>query len=235
MASLFGKCWNKFVLLAAAVLWVGCSDAEKNADKSLEQEKGNTEQSLDVKKGDDEKARKDSAFKASIDSVLKAIGKVSTRGMTILYGSRPVDGSSICMKIDEDEFPIINEKLIQVRARGFAQTPTYEELSVATRVDADKALILRTIRLRIPGLRHIYNKHLKRNPSFSGTIALRLNINADGSVQKVQIDSTTTGNSVFDEEVQKAAGRWNFQKMNSSVVATFPVKFYEKEPTKLGD
>ncbi|MBR3927897.1 MAG: TonB family protein, partial [Clostridia bacterium] len=96
---------------------------------------------------------------------------------------------------------------------------------------------------RTPGLRHIYNKHLKRNPSFSGTIVFRLNINADGSVQKVQIDSTTTGNTDFDEKVQNAVGRWNFQimnsgvvaKLNTDVVATFPVQFYEREPAKIGD
>ncbi|MBR4007466.1 hypothetical protein [Fibrobacter sp.] len=50
MASLFGKCWNNFVLLAAAMLWAGCSDSDKNADKLPEQEKGKTEQSLDVKR-----------------------------------------------------------------------------------------------------------------------------------------------------------------------------------------
>jgi TonB family protein len=63
-----------------------------------------------------------------------------------------------------------------------------------------------------------------------------LNIDADGSVKKVQIDSTTTGNTDFDEEVQKTAGRWKFPKMNSSVVATFPTTFFEnstpfKKPT----
>lgn len=88
MASLFGKCWNNFVLLAAAVLWAGCSDADKNVDKLPEQEKVSTEQSLDVKKENDEKARRDSVFKASIDSVLKSVGNLSTHGTTTLYGCR---------------------------------------------------------------------------------------------------------------------------------------------------
>jgi TonB family protein len=233
MASLFGKCWNNFVLLAAAVLWAGCSDADKNADKLPEQEKVNTEQSLDVKKENDEKARRDSVFKASIDSVLKSVGNLSTHGTTTLYGCRPKNGCSV--KRDEYGIPVIDEKYLQGRARGVAKTPTFEELSVASGVDSNRVLVLRTIRQRTPGLRHIYNKHLKRNPSFSGTIVFRLNINADGAVQKVQIDSTTTGNTDFDAEVQKAVGRWNFPKKNSDEVATFPVRFYEDEPTKLGD
>ena len=47
----------------------------------------------------------------------------------------------------------------------------------------------------------------------------------------------------FDEKVQNAVGRWNFQNMNSGVVAklntdvvaTFPIRFYEDEPAKIGD
>ena len=226
------------MLLAAAMLWAGCSDADKNADKLPEQEKVNTEQSLVVKKENDEKARRDSVFKASIDSVLKSVGNLSTHGTTTLYGvARDCRDCPLGL---EKEFA---EKLIKEKAKGVTKAPTYEELSVAGGVDADKALILKIIRLRTLGLRHIYNKHLKKSPSFSGTIVFRLNINADGTVQKVQIDSTTTGNRAFDEEIRKAVSRWNFQNMNSGVVAKlntdvvaiFPVQFYENEPTKQGD
>lgn len=230
------------MLLAAAVLWAGCSDGDKNADKLPEQEKVNTEQSLSVKKENDEKARRDSVLETlkKIEKATKEL-EVELTGTTTLYGCRPENGCSV--KIDENGIPVIDEKYLQGRARGVAKAPTYEELSVASGVDSNRVLVLRTIRQRTPGLRHIYNKHLKRNPSFSGTIVFRLNINADGAVQKVQIDSTTTGNTDFDEEVQKAVGRWNFQNMNSGVVAklntdvvaTFPIRFYEDEPTKLGD
>ncbi len=227
MASLFGKCWNNFVLLAAAVLWAGCSDGDKNADKLPEQEKVNTEQSLDVKKENDEKARRDSVFKASIDSVLKSVGNLSTHGTTTLYGV--VRSSSKGLERDKDG------KFIIEKAKGFAKTPTFEELSLERGVYDDRVSFLRPIRQRTPGLRHIYNKHLKKSPSFSGTIVFRLNINADGTVQKVQIDSTTTGNRAFDEEIRKAVSRWNFPKKNSEDVATFPIRFYEDEPAKIGD
>ena len=230
MASLFGKCWNNFVLLAAAVLWAGCSDGDKNADKSLEQEKGKTEQSLDVKKEDAEKLRRDSVFKASIDSVLKSVGNLSTHGTTTLYGV--VRDCRDCPLGQERDF---SEKLIKEKAKGFAITPTFEELSLERGVYDDRVSFLRPIRQRTPGLRHIYNKHLKKSPSFSGTIVFRLNINADGTVQKVQIDSTTTGNRAFDEEIRKAVSRWNFPKKNSEDVATFPIRFYEEELLKQND
>lgn len=215
------------MLLAAAVLWAGCSDGDKNADKLPEQEKVNTEQSLDVKKENDEKARRDSVFKASIDSVLKSVGNLSTHGTTTLYGV--VRSSSKGLERDKDG------KFIIEKAKGFAKTPTFEELSLERGVYDDRVSFLRPIRQRTPGLRHIYNKHLKKSPSFSGTIVFRLNINADGTVQKVQIDSTTTGNRAFDEEIRKAVSRWNFPKKNSEDVATFPIRFYEDEPAKIGD
>ncbi len=234
MASLFGKCWNRFVVLAAAVLWAGCSDGDKNADKSLEQEKGKTEQSFDVKKENDGKSHKDSVLE-TLKKIQKATKEleVELTGTTLLYGCRPENGCSV--KIDENGIPVIDEKYLQGRARGVAKTPTFEELSLERGAYDDRVSFLQPIRQRTPGLRHIYNKHLKRNPSFSGTIVFRLNINADGTVQKVQIDSTTTGNKAFDEEVRKAVGRWNFPKKNSGEVATFPIRFYEDEPAKIGD
>ena len=215
------------MLLAAAMLWAGCSDADKNADKLPEQEKVNTEQSLDVKKEDYEKAHRDRVFKASIDSVLKSVGNLSTHGTTTLYGV--VRSSSKGLERDKDG------KFIIEKAKGFAKTPTFEELSLERGVYDDRVSFLRPIRQRTPGLRHIYNKHLKRNPSFSGTIVFRLNINADGTVQKVQIDSTTTGNRAFDEEIRKAVSRWNFPKKNSEDVASFPIRFYEEESLKQND
>ena len=234
MASLFGKSWNNFVLLAAAVLWAGCSDGDKNADKLPEREKVTTEQSMDVEKQNDEKARKDSVLKtlARIQKATKELEVVLT-GTTTLYGCRPENGCSV--KIDENGIPVIDEKYLQGRARGVAKAPTYEELSVVSGVESNRVLVLRTIRQRTPGLRHIYNKHLKKNLGFSGTVAFRVNINADGTVQNVQIDSTTTGNRDFDKDVQNAVSRWRFPKMISDEVATFPVKFYENEPTKQGD
>ena len=229
MASLFGKCWNNFVLLAAAVLWAGCSEVDKNADKTLEQEKGKMEQSLDVKKENDDKARRDSLSKrkAEIDKILKEVATLSTSGTTTLYGV--VRSSSKGLERDKDG------KFIIEKAKGFAKTPTFEELSLERGVYDDRVSFLRPIRQRTPGLRHIYNKHLKKSPSFSGTIVFRLNINADGTVQKVQIDSTTTGNRAFDEEIRKAVSSWNFPKKNSEDVATFPIRFYEDEPTKHDD
>ena len=234
MASLFGKCWNNFVLLAAAVLWAGCSDGDKNADKTLEQEKGKTEQSLDVKKEDYEKAHRDRVLKiiADVDESLREL-KRNLTGKTLLYGCPP--GEECIVERDENGDYTINGNPVEKDPSIFVETPFKDELKLASSDDSDKALILKTIRSRAPGFRIVYHRHLKKKPVFSGTIVLRLNINADGTVQKVQIDSTTTGNRAFDEDVQKAVSYWKFPKMNSDEVATFPIRFYEEELLKQND
>ena len=114
-------------------------------------------------------------------------------------------------------------------------------MKLADDVEHDKDSVLKVIRQRTPGLRHIYNKHLRENrakaclknsqdnfnPDFNGMVVFKLNINADGSVQKIEIQSSNTGNKDFDDEVKRALSRWKFPKMNSSVVATFPITFFE--------
>ena len=129
--------------------------------------------------------------------------------------------------------------VLMSRAKGAVSTPTKDELILSNGVIYDKASILRVIRQRIPGLRHIYNKHLNRNrakacqknnqddvdPDFSGTIVFQLNIDLDGSVQKIKIQSSNTGNKDFDDEIKRALCRWYFPKLKSSEVVTFPITF----------
>lgn len=226
------------MLLAAAVLWAGCSEIDKNADKTLEQEKGKTEQSLDVKKEDYEKAHRDRVLKiiADVDESLRDLkrnltGKIT--GQTLLYGCPT--GEECIVERDENGDYTINGKPVEKDPSIFVETPFKDELKLASSDDFDKALILKAIYSRAPGFRIVYHRHLRKKPVFSGTIVLRLNINADGTVQKAQIDSTTTGNRAFDEDVQKAVSYWKFPKMNSDEVATFPIRFYEEELLKQND
>lgn len=128
------------------------------------------------------------------------------------------------------------------KPNGAVSAPTSDEMKSAGGDEHDKDSILKVIRQRTPGLRHIYNKHLKKNrakaylknnqdnvnPNFNGMIVFKLNINADGSVQKIEIQSSNTGNKDFDDEVKRALSRWKFPKMNSNETVTFPVTFFEK-------
>ena len=131
--------------------------------------------------------------------------------------------------------------MLKTKVNSAVNAPTGDELKISNGVIYDKASILRVFRQRIPGLRHIYNKHLNRNrakacqknnqddvdPDFSGTIVFQLNIGLDGSVQKIEIQSSNTGNKDFDDEIKRALCRWYFPKLKSSEVVTFPITFFK--------
>ncbi len=329
MANFFGNYLGKFALLATSVLWAGCSDADKNADKFSEQEHTKIEHSADSKNGthklhylhnldangilikvfkdysvdalvyndDAEKIaqiiRKETkSFIKIFDSIYKKEICNESYGVysdiDVLIGSngnvekierspfRYDDGGledkitdyvkqihfqgvgknvfslsiSFCRLIEEMdslkapvyEFRVEPLKyLIINKAKGTVSAPTIDELKLAGGVGHDKDSVLKVIRQRTPGLRHIYNKHLRANhrkaclknnqehlnPDFNGMIAFKLDINADGSVQKIEIQSSNTGNKDFDDEAKRALSQWRFPNLKSSVVATFPITFFE--------
>ncbi|WP_405327519.1 AgmX/PglI C-terminal domain-containing protein [Fibrobacter sp.] len=127
------------------------------------------------------------------------------------------------------------------RANSSVNAPTVDELKISNGIIYDKASILKVIRQRTPGLRHIYNKHLNRNraiscqknnqddvdPDFSGTIIFQLNIGLDGFVLKIEIQSSNTGNKDFDDDIKIALSRWYFPKLKSSDIVTFPITFFK--------
>jgi hypothetical protein len=131
--------------------------------------------------------------------------------------------------------------MLKTKMNSAVSAPTSDELKISNGVIYDKASILRVIRQRIPGLRHIYNKHLNRNrakacqknnqddvdPDFSGTIVFQLNIDVNGFVQKIDIQSSNTGNKNFDDEIKRALCRWYFPKLKSIEVVTFPITFFK--------
>ena len=149
---------------------------------------------------------------------------------------------------DFREIPL--KRSIIRKPNGAVSAPTSDEMKSAGGDEHDKDSILKDIRQRTPGLRHIYNKHLKKNrakaylknnqdnvnPNFNGMIVFKLNVNADGSAQKVEIQSSNTGNKDFDDDVKRALNRWKYPKLKSSEVVTFPITFFEnstpfKKPT----
>ena len=92
----------------------------------------------------------------------------------------------------------------------------------------------RVFRLRVPGLKHIYCKYLKKNSdnTFEGVITLKLTIAADGTVKESSIKKSTTGVKEFDEEIRKAVSRWMFTKVKSgNAVVYVPIHFYEEDKT----
>ena len=352
MANFFGKYLGMFVLLAAAMLWAGCSDVDKNADKSSEQENSEFEFPVDSKylpfkipfrpiqfqdflfdtNGVSIKVSKDYSvgtlvYNNDVEKIAQILRKetkpiyeifdsfykketcyelygvslslnvfIGTNGVVenVSLSSSLYADQNFIMKIaeyveqiqfqgvgkndvsltisfcepmkDEDilkfllhrEGPFVVQdfreaplkKSIKRKTNGAVSAPTSDEMKSVGGDEHDKDSILKVICQRTPGLRHIYNKHLRKNrakaclknnqdnvnPNFNGMIVFKLNINADGSVQKIEIQSSNTGNKNFDDEVKRALSHWKFPKLKSSEVVTFPLVFFEnttpyKKPT----
>ena len=86
--------------------------------------------------------------------------------------------------------------------------------------------VLEIIRQRKPGLRHIYNKFLKRNPKFEGRVVLRFEIAPNGEVVRSTIAYSSTGYEEFDNAVSDYVGGIPFGEVESgSAKVTIPLTF----------
>ena len=115
---------------------------------------------------------------------------------------------------------------IATKAKGSIKTPSMRDIDIeGSRSAAD---IMKVVRQRTPGLRHIYNKSLKKKPGFQGKVTLKFTIAPGGEIISISIVSSTTGFSEFDREIKDAVGRWTFNKIQSgNTTVSIPFTFSE--------
>lgn len=207
MAKFFSKYLGKIVLMVAAVLWVGCNDKEESAKQ--------------------QKPVLSSSSTAKSDSLVRAKGhyqKIGANGELLecyqgmcglaglLYGS-----------------PMVNDST-RKKPKGFAQTPQKSDIEIVSGGNLAVDSIMKVVKERTPGLRHIYNKYLKKKPGFAGNLFLTITIADDGSIAKTTIKSSTTAFKEFDEEIARTVIRWIFAKSNGKTTVTIPFVFMEIDP-----
>ena len=110
--------------------------------------------------------------------------------------------------------------------KGSVKTPSMRDIDISNPGDRSAADIMRVIRQRTPGLRHIYEKCLKKKPGFAGKVTLRFVIAPGGEIIGIETVSSTTGFREFDSEIKNAVSRWTFPKAKSgNTVVTVPFTF----------
>ncbi len=93
----------------------------------------------------------------------------------------------------------------------------------------EKNIIRRFIRRKLPSVRHCYEKVLLRNPGLSGTVVVKFEIGADGSVSK----ATSKGmDASVADCVSKTLGTMQFPKPNGGGVVTVRYPFTFQPPSK---
>ena len=118
---------------------------------------------------------------------------------------------------------------ISTSAKGKIRPPSARDIDMGSGGGTrSKTEIMRVVRARTPGLRHIYNKFLKSNPGFAGKVTLRFTISPSGKVIKIKKAASTTGVAAFDSAVMKKVRRWKFAKIKSgNTTVTIPFTFTE--------
>lgn len=118
---------------------------------------------------------------------------------------------------------------IATKARGTIKTPSARDIDMGAGGGSRSAAdIMKVVRQRTPGLRHIYNKYLKKQPGFAGKVRLRFTIAPGGNIISISIASSTTGYGEFDNAVKNTVKRWMFSKIKSgNTTVTIPFTFSE--------
>ncbi len=91
------------------------------------------------------------------------------------------------------------------------------------------ASILAVVKSHSPGLRHLYNRHLRTHPGLQGKVSVRFGIDARGYVVSAAIEGTTTGDVEFDQAILQAIRTWRFEPVRHLGVeeVSVPLQFSE--------
>ena len=182
---------------------------------------------------------KNQKFTKDIDKVLKDVAGLQTTGKTVLGGRRGKADGGFNEGYAEGGAGGIGDGLaglfggggggIATKAKGNIKTPSARDIDMGAGGGSRSAAdIMKVVRQRTPGLRHIYNKFLKKKPGFQGKVTLKFTIAPGGEVISIAIASSTTGFSEFDAQVKSAVGRWTFSKVKSgNTTVTIPFTFTE--------
>jgi len=181
----------------------------------------------------------DQKFANDVDKVLQNVSGLQTTGKTVLGGRRgkatgdfneaSVQGGSGGISGLIDGLIGDGGGAISTTARGNVREPSLREIDMAAGGGSRSAAdIMRVVRGRTPGLRHIYTRYLKQKPGFSGKVTLTFTISPGGQIVKINIRSSTTDFSNFDREILTQVKRWTFKKIKSgNTTVTIPFTFSE--------
>ena len=93
-------------------------------------------------------------------------------------------------------------------------TDSYSEKRIKTAVDSN-----------ILGLRSIYYKYLDRGLRFEGDVLLKFTITENGKVSNIDILSSTTGKSEFDEAIKNKVSDWKLETVRINKVTSVTLLF----------
>ena len=179
-------------------------------------------------------------FARDIDKILKNVNGLQVTGKTQIASSRKgkldagfnegvASGGS--GGIGDAMVSIIGGPAgaISTKTMGKLKPPSERDIDMGPGNSSRSASdIMKVVRQRTPGLRHIYNRFLKKKPGFQGKVTLKFTIAPGGEIVSIAVVSSTTGYAEFDADIKNAVGRWTFSKVKSgNTTVTIPFTFSE--------
>ncbi|WP_290739640.1 AgmX/PglI C-terminal domain-containing protein, partial [Fibrobacter sp. UBA3718] len=120
-----------------------------------------------------------------------------------------------------------SSKAESTRPSGKVLIPSWAD-DIKVRGSRSAKDVLEIMHQREPGLRHVYNKFLKKKPGFEGRVVLRLQIASSGEVVRTAVAYSSTGYEEFDNAVSDYVGGIPFGEVESgSAKVVVPLTFYQ--------
>lgn len=171
----------------------------------------------------------------NIERILHDVAYLRTTNKNALNEQRNTADEDINKKYTEDSYGNTDDGLggggggIATKAKESIKTPSEHDIIISSGSEFRSiADIMKVVRQRTPGLRHIYTKFLKKKPRFQGKVTLKLTIAPADKIISISIVSSTTGYEEFDNEIQSAVSRWKFSKVKSGkTMVNIPFTFSE--------
>ena len=156
------------------------------------------------------------------------------RGFRVASSSRAIFKKLVGMEKSK-EFKKNIDKLLEeaagsskaesTRPSGKVLIPSWAD-DIKVRGSRSAKDVLEIMHQRKPGLRHVYNKFLKKKPGFEGRVVLRLEIAPSGEVVRTAVAYSSTGYEEFDNAVSDYVGGIPFGEVESgSAKVTIPLTF----------
>jgi TonB family protein len=181
----------------------------------------------------------DKKFAKDLDKVLSQVGGLKKTGRSELTGRKGSATAGFNSGYAEGGSGGIGDMLggllgggsgsLGTGAKGSLRPPRAKDIDMgAGGGTRSKASIMKVVRRRSPGLRHVYTKYLKASPGFAGKVTLTFTISPSGSINKISVSSSTTGNSKFDNDIKRKVKGWKFEVIKSgNTTVTIPFTFSE--------
>ena len=179
------------------------------------------------------------SFAKDIDKVLKSTNGLQVTGKTKIgevrgkveggFNQGMFAGGSGGIGDDISNLVSGSAGAISTKAMGNIKAPKETDIEWGSGPASRSATdIMKVVRQRTPGLRHVYNKYLKKMPGFQGKVTLKFTIAPGGEIISIALASSTTGYGEFDNEIKNTVGRWKFSKVKSgNTTVTIPFTFTE--------